>query len=230
MIKASVTPGRLVVGRPAQLEIRFANVGGGPCANIVFTLGLPCGASGSSAAGGGSPSRRSRQAVTSRTRPDWSVGVADKAGDFRAHQLKLSYRGRGSARQNIMVSDWSAPISAEAPRPEPPRVARPAPRLRVEQVEHEGAALAVDEWGKLEILIRNPSDAPVVDVAVAIDGPFEAHRKSFPVAELDSGRAIQASVQHQPESRRPGPGLGQADIQLPGRARVAAPGISSRSS
>ena len=183
MIKVSVTPGRLVVGRPAQLEIRFANAGGGPCANIVFTLGLP---SGLRLVGG-----RGRVAVAAiaagRDFAQTMAVVADKAGDFTLTSSNFSYRNE--VGRPVRVSDWSAPISAEEPRREPPRVARPAPRLRLDQVEREGPPLAVNEWGVLEVLVTNPSDAPVLDVAVAIDGPFEAHRRSFPVPELDSGRA-----------------------------------------
>jgi hypothetical protein len=184
MIEVSVTPGRLVVGRPAQLEIRFANAGGGPCANIAFTLGLP---SGLRLVGG-----RGRVAVAAiaagRDFAQTMTVVADKAGDFTLTSSNFSYRNE--VGRPVRVSDWSAPISAEEPRREPPRVARPAPRLRLDQVEHEGPPLAVNEWGVLEVLVTNPSDAPVLDVAVAIDGPFEAHRRSFPVPELDSGRAV----------------------------------------
>ena len=184
MIEVSVTPRRLVVGRPAQLEIRFANSGDGPCANIAFTLGLP---SGLRLVGG-----RGRVAVAAiaagRDFAHPVTIVADKAGDYTLASSNFSYRNE--VGRPVRVSDWSAPISAEEPVREPPRVARPAPRLRLAQVEHEGPPLAVNEWGVLEVLVTNPSDAPVVDLAVAIDGPFEAYRRSFPVPELDRGRSV----------------------------------------
>ena len=184
MIKVSVTPGRLVVGRRAELEIRFENAGDGPCANVAFTLGLP---SGVRLAGG-----RERVSVASiaagRDFAHTVTIVADKAGDFTLTSSNFSYRDE--LGRSVRVSDWSAPISAEAARPEPPRVARPAPRLQVERVEREGGGpLTVNEWGELELLVRNPSAAPVVDVAVAISGPFETDGKTRRIPELDSGRA-----------------------------------------
>jgi hypothetical protein len=184
MIEVSVTPRRLVVGRPAQLEIRFANAGGGPCANIAFTLGLP---SGLRLVGG-----RGRVAVAAiaagRDFAHPVTIVADKAGDYTLTSSNFSYRNE--VGRSVRVSDWSAPISAEEPRREPPRAARPAPRLSLEQAEHQGAPLAVDEWGEFEVLIRNPSDTAVLNVDVAISGPFETNRGSFPVPVLGGGEAV----------------------------------------
>jgi len=119
---------------------------------------------------------------------------ADRPGDYTLTSPNFSYRDEYG--RPVRVSDWSALVPAEAARPEPVRVARTAPRLRVEHVEHEDGRLEANKWGRLEVLVRNQSDVPVADVLVMISGPIETDGKNFRIAELRDGRVarIQVSV------------------------------------
>jgi hypothetical protein len=192
VIKVSITPRRLVVGSRAQMEIRLANFGGGTCANVVFTLGLPAGirlVSGRERIGIGAiaPGVDYVQTVTVQ---------ADKAGDYALTSPNFSYRNSDDV--SIRVSDWQTPVTVEPARPAAPLPAqRPAPRLRV---ECEDTALAVGEWGVLPVMVRNSSGVPVSDVSVAISGPIEISRKSGRIAALRDGQAARIPFSVSPDS------------------------------
>ena len=193
MIKVSVTPGRIVVGRSSQLLITFANTGGGPCANIVFTLGLPPGVR--LVAGRG---RVSIPTIAAGRDFVHTLAVeAERAGDYALTSPNFSYRDEDF--RTVRVCDWSSPVVAEAARPEPPRVARAAPRLRVEHVEDEGRPLRVSEWGELEVLVRNPSDTPAVNISVGISGPFETTGRHLRIPELSRGRVARPRFSISPD-------------------------------
>jgi len=183
MIEVSVTPRRLVAGRRAQLEIRLTNTGGGLCTDIVFTLGLPSGFA----------------LVSGRERVE--IGVIRpgmvyrhtltvepaRAGDYALTSPNFSYRDEDDAR--IRVSEWRAPLSVQAPAPEPRAslrpAPRPAPRLRV---EHDGGTLARKEWGVLNVLVRNATGVSVSDVWVTISGPLESNGKRGRIPVLLDGQ------------------------------------------
>jgi hypothetical protein len=192
MIKVSVTPQRLVVGRSAHLEVRLSNVGGGSCANVVFTLGLPSGlrlVSGRERIGPVAirPGADSIHFVTVEP---------ERVGDYTLTSANFSYRDEDD--RSVRISDWHASITAEVARPTPSApVARSAPRLRVEQKE---GALEVGEWGVLQVLVRNASGVPVSDVSVAIAGPIETNGRSGRIVELRQGQAARIPFSVSPAS------------------------------
>jgi hypothetical protein len=193
MIKVSVTPQRLVVGRATQLELRLSNTSDGAHTNIVFTLGLPAGlrlVSGTE--------RASVAAIRAGRDFAYSVTVAaDRAGDFTFTSPNFSYRDEDG--WSVRVSDWRATITAATAPAAPPPVAHPAPRLRVEYVPREDGGLEADTWGELEVRIGNQSDIPVADVSVAFGGPVETNGTTFRVPELRDGRAARVRVSVSPD-------------------------------
>jgi hypothetical protein len=179
MIQVSVAPTQLAVGRRSKLEIRFANTGSGACTDIVFKLGLPSGVA--------LVSGKERVDIE-MVRPGRTVGHAltvepAKPGEFTLTSPNFSYRDEDD--ETVRVSDWSGRLSVEAARPEQPRAARSAPRLRA---EHDGGELGVQEWAVLAILVRNSTGVPVSEISVTISGPIETNGRQGRIPMLLDGQ------------------------------------------
>jgi hypothetical protein len=182
MIQVSVTPRYLVAAQQARLDIRFDNTGGGPCMNVVFTLGLPLGIR----LIGGKERVDIRVLRASGSFVHTVTIAADRAGEYTLTSPNFSYRDEDD--ESVRVSDWRAAIAVKsAPPPAPPPVARPAPRLRVER---EDGSLVRGEWGVLSVLVANASGIPVSDLAVSISGPIETDGKRGRLAALRDGLSV----------------------------------------
>ncbi len=214
MIRVSVDPGTLVAGQPSTLTIGLSNTGRDACSDIVFRLRLPPGMA--------LVSGRDRIDVDEiQGRQDHVhrlTVLPGRPGDVEVGTSNFSYRDEdGITRRQ---DDWRAPIRVVAGGPV--RASSPSrPRLTV---SYGGGTLALDEWGDLEVCLRNATGIPLYDIALTLDGPFrvgrgserieimrdgETRRPSFSVHVSDRGRipvSIRTTYRYRDERGQVSPG------------------------
>lgn len=181
MINISVTSPRLVAGQRARLDIRFSNIGSGPCRKVVFTLGVP---PGLRLVGGGE--RIDIAALEPGADVIRSVTVeAAQAGEYPLTSPNFSYRDEDD--EPVRDRNWRAVVAVadQVPSPPPPTLI-PPPEVRV---ECEATGLVVREWAQLPILVRNRSSLTVSDVSVEVAGPLEVSDRRGGITALPGGKS-----------------------------------------
>ncbi len=158
MIKVSIEPQRFVAGRDSELMVRFANVGSGPCTDIVFKLGLP-------------PEflllrgRNRIEIPKLRAGEDYTESMLVQptaAGTFAVSSTNFSYR-----------NDYGTPVRVSGFRTELP-VSAPVPASAEEpplRIAYAGGSLVLGEWDVLRIAIQNAGESSLGAVALTVAGP-----------------------------------------------------------
>jgi hypothetical protein len=162
MIKVSVAPDALIAQRTSPVAIQFANIGRGPCSNIVFKLALPVGV----ALMGGSDRVQIPIISAGRTHTHQVTVKASRPGPFALTSSNFSYRDEFD--NPVRVNDFRANLTV-APALPAMQVKQPAGRLGVACEEGE---LPLGEWDQLRILVTNRTGVALKDVTVAVDGAF----------------------------------------------------------
>ncbi len=184
--------GDLVAGQRSVLTIALANTGRGPCSDVVFTVGMP---PGTVLLGGVGrvvlpvlPAGRTHTyEITLRPR---AAGRLDLTG------TNFSYRDENDDPVRVTGFRVQLPVRA-APETAP---AGPLGRLGV---TCETAALPLDAWDQLRILVSNDTGVPVREVTAAVTGPFtgDVPRSRIPV--LEPGKRARFTFQVRPDEAGP---------------------------
>jgi hypothetical protein len=156
MIRVNVSPARIHVDDPAELNISLTNTGAGICSKVIFTVRLPAGLV---RLRGPSKIEVDRvlpgQSVTSQLRVR-----ADKVGRYLLTSTNFSYRDH-LGRPHRETS-FAAEITAE-PAHDPPS----QPQVTVELADRE---LPYDEWAIVRGRITNTGAVGVSALTVTLSG------------------------------------------------------------
>ncbi len=180
MIEVSIEPRQLAAGQEARLTLLFVNTGPGTCTNIVFKADLP---PGFLLLGG-----RNRVDIgkipPGREHAHELIVEPSQPGDFAIVSTNFSYRDEFGLP--VRVTDFRAGLSVRAAGSAP----GPPETLGVECASSE---LALGEWGVLRLSLRNPTGAPVSDIAVTVGGSVRTDGEPATIASLASGGTADVS-------------------------------------
>ena len=139
MIHVGVSPARIHVGDPVELDISLTNTGTGTCTKVIFTVRLPVGLVRLRGPSKIEADLLPGQSVTSQLRVR-----AEKAGRYRLTSTNFSYRDH-LGRPHRETS-FAAEITVDPARPPP------QPQVKVELADME---LPYDEWAIVRGRITN---------------------------------------------------------------------------
>lgn len=179
MIKVSVRPGGIVVGRETRLAISFVNAGPDPCTDIDFRFEVP--ASFSLLEGrtrGRIPSLRAGAAHVHEI-----VVVASRSGEFElASTRRVSYRDQYNVPKPGDAFRCKISVAGTVARRGPTAV----PRIEI-RLDNAGVTLPVGRWGELKLQARNSADVPLDDVVIKVTGPLRTNGQQPRIARLGPG-------------------------------------------
>jgi uncharacterized repeat protein (TIGR01451 family) len=176
MIRVRVSPARIQVGDPSELDISLTNTGARTCSKVIFTVRLPAGLV---------RLRGPSKIEVDRVLPGQSVNTqlrvrADKVGRYLLTSTNFSYRDH-LGRPHRETS-FTAEITAE-PALDPPG----QPQVTVELADRE---LPYDEWAIVRGRITNTGVVGVSALTVTLSGQV-----------ITDDRTAQGTLEQLPPSR-----------------------------
>lgn len=178
MIHVGVSPARIHVGDPVELDISLTNTGAGTCTKVIFTVRLPVGL----------VRLRGRLKIEAdRLLPGESVPSqlrvrAEKAGRYRLTSTNFSYRDHlGRPHRE---TGFAAEITVDPAQ-------NPAPQPQV-MVELADAELPYDEWAIVRGRITNTGAVGVSALTVTLSGQVTTDDRTAQgmLEQLPPGRSV----------------------------------------